>query len=75
MYKGGERLLYENIISLCKARKISVARLEREIGVGNATIRNWKSSSPSVDKVEAVADYFGVTVDSLLKGMLDLSTQ
>lgn len=32
----------------------------------NATIRGWVSSSPTVERLKAVADYFGVTVDELL---------
>lgn len=66
-------MLYENIVTLCKERNISVARLEREVGLGNATIRNWKWSSPSVDKVRDVAKFFGVTVDSLVDGTPDAS--
>ena len=59
-------MIYTNIVKLCQARKISVARLEKETGLGNATIRGWNTSSPTVEKLKAVADYFGVTVDDLL---------
>ena len=47
--------------------KISIARLEREVGLGNATVRGWKKSTPKVDTLKLVADYFGVTVEDLLK--------
>lgn len=59
-------MIFTNIARLCKERGISVARLERETGLGNATIRGWAASSPTVEKLKTVADYFGVTVDSLL---------
>lgn len=59
-------MIYENIVSLCKAKNISIAKLERETGLGNATIRTWETSSPSVDRLKKVADYLGVTIDSLL---------
>lgn len=59
-------MIFENISNLCKAKKISISRLEKEIGLGNATISGWKTSSPNVDNLKAVADYFGVTVDSLI---------
>ena len=59
-------LLYENIIALCKEKRISISKLEKETGLGNATIRGWAESSPRLEKVKAVADFFGVTVDSLL---------
>ena len=61
------KTLYENILRLCKAHGISVARLEIECKLGNATIRGWNESSPRVNNLKAVADYFGVTVDELLK--------
>ena len=59
-------MIYENIVSLCRAKNISIAKLERETGLGNATIRTWETSSPSVDRLKKVADYLGVTIDSLL---------
>ena len=59
-------MILENIRSLCRERGISIARLEKTLGLGNATIRGWGSSSPSVDKLKQVADYFGTTVDALI---------
>lgn len=60
-------MILENIRSLCRERGISIARLEKTLGLGNATIRGWGSSSPSVDKLKQVADYFGTTVDALIR--------
>jgi len=59
-------LLYENIVTLCKERNVSIARLERECKFGNATVRGWAVSSPSIANVQKVADFFGVTVNDLL---------
>ena len=59
-------MIYTNVSTLCQSRGISIARLEKELGFGNSTIRGWVSSSPTVEKLKAVADYFGVTVDDLL---------
>lgn len=59
-------MIYTNISNLCKKRGISIAKLEKEMGFGNATVRGWANSSPTVEKLKAVADYFGVTVDALL---------
>jgi len=66
MREGGKRLLFNNIVALCKSRNISISKLEKEIGVGNATIRTWEKVSPSVDRVKLVAEFFGVSVDSLI---------
>lgn len=59
-------MIYDNIVSMCKKKKISISKLEKEVGLGNATVKTWKKSSPSVDKLKKVADYFGVTVDMLI---------
>ncbi len=59
-------MILDHIYSLCKEKNVSIARLEREIGIGNGTIGRWDVSSPSVKNVKAVADYFGVTVDYLV---------
>lgn len=59
-------MIYSNIVSLCKKKSIAISKLEREVGLGNATIKTWKTSSPSVDKLKKVADFFGVTVDDLI---------
>jgi transcriptional regulator with XRE-family HTH domain len=59
--------LFDKIKKLCNEHGISIARLEKELGFGNATIQGWRKSSPTVEKLKSVADYFGVTVDELLK--------
>lgn len=59
-------MIYTNVQNLCREKGISVAQLERELGLGNATIRGWKNSSPTVERLKAVADYFGITVDALI---------
>lgn len=50
-------MIFTNILELCKESGISVAKLERETGLGNATIRGWSTSSPTVEKLKAVAEY------------------
>lgn len=60
-------MLYDSIEKLCKKNHVSIARLERECELGNATIRGWKYSSPRLDNLLKVADYFKVSIDSLLK--------
>lgn len=59
-------LIFENISRLCRNRNISVAALEKALGFGNATIGRWKTSSPSIDKLKKVADFFSVSVDELI---------
>lgn len=64
---GGERVIFDNIEALCKERGTNISQLERNVGLANATIRRWSNSSPTVENLKKVADYFGVTVDELLK--------
>lgn len=60
-------MILENITKLCKKKGISIAKLEKECGIGNGTIGCWDNSSPTVSKLKAVADHFGVTVDDLIR--------
>ncbi len=59
-------MIYTNIISLCKARNISVSKMEMETGLANGTVGKWRKVSPTIDNVKKVAEFFGVTIDSLV---------
>ena len=58
--------LKENVKKLAKERGVSIRKLEQDIGIADKSISKWDKMMPSIDKVEKVAQYFGVTVDSLL---------
>ncbi len=60
-------MIFDTVLNLCNKEGITIARLEKECGFGNATIRGWKESSPSVEKLKAVADYFHVSIEYLIK--------
>lgn len=60
-------MLYEKIESLCKEQGVSISKVEKECNIGNATIRRWDKSSPRLDNLKKVADYFGVSVDYFLE--------
>lgn len=57
--------LVEKIKALCKEKKITIAELERKCGISNGQIRKWNNSTPGIDKLNAVADYFDVSLDYL----------
>lgn len=59
-------MLLRNISKLCKTAGVSISSLEKACSLGNGTIGRWEKSSPTVDNLKKVADYFGVTVDSLI---------
>lgn len=60
-------MIYENVMALCRERNIRVARLEKEAGLGNGTVRGWENSAPSITTLQKVADYFGVTLNDLTR--------
>lgn len=58
--------LVEKIKILCNERKVTFAEVERNVGISNGQIRRWDTSSPKIENVEKVADYFNVSTDYLL---------
>ncbi len=64
---GGEKLLYAKIESLCKEKGISIAKLEKDCDIGNATIRRWDKSFPRIDTLKKVADFFGKPIEYFLE--------
>lgn len=59
-------MLLNNIVQLCKERHVSIAKLEREIGLGNGTIGRWDRVSPTLESLQKVSEYFGIGLDDLL---------
>lgn len=60
-------MILKKIEELCKENNISIARLEKECEIGNATIRGWEKSSPKVENLKKVADYFGKDISYFIK--------
>lgn len=59
----------KRVLDLCNERKVRIGTLERETGMSNGTIRQWSDDSqPSVKTISKIADYFGVSVESILVG-------
>lgn len=60
-------MVLKRIEERCKSAGISISALEKALGIGNATISRWDKSSPRVETLSKVADYFGCTVDELIR--------
>ncbi len=60
--------VFERIEVLRKDKGISQGRLEKELGFSNGSISKWKVSMPKPERLQKVADYFGVTMDYLMTG-------
>lgn len=59
-------MIYSNIKTICKQKKIPVFKMENELGFSSGSVCKWNTSIPSVDKVKKVADYLNVTIERLL---------
>ena len=58
--------LYNRIKSLALRKKISLAELERKLGLSNGMISKWKKYDPNVSNIVPIANFFNVSVDYLL---------
>lgn len=59
-------MLYDNVKRICEEKGISILALEDAVGFSRSSICKWKESEPGVRKVQKVADYLGVSIETLL---------
>lgn len=57
---------FDRVKKLADKQKISILELEMKLGFGKNSLYRWKNSAPASDKLQKVADYFGVSTDYLL---------
>ena len=60
------KLLVNSIRELCKKNKISISKLESDLNFGAGLISRWAKSSPSIDKIIDIADYFHISLDEVV---------
>lgn len=62
--------MYEIYCKLRDAKGVKDADVVRETGITKSTFSDWKSgrSKPKNEKLQKIADYFGVTIDYLMTG-------
>ena len=67
--KGGVKLLSEKLYKLRKDSGFSQEQLAEQLGVSRQAVSKWESGTaiPESDKLIAISNYFGVSVDYLLK--------
>lgn len=61
-------MIYDRIKTLCKGRKISVNKLEEALEISKGSLCKIDTNKPSAEKMQRIADYFGVTVEFLVTG-------
>lgn len=68
---------YEIFDQLCKEKGVKAIEVCRETGVDPSTISSWKHGkyTPKQDKMQKLADYFGVSREYLLTGKTERQIQ
>lgn len=63
--------MYEIFEQLCKKKGVTPYKVAKDVdGLTTATFSNWKAGryTPKADKLQLIADYFGVSVEYLMTG-------
>jgi len=60
--------MYDRFEELLKVRNVTPYKVSQETGVSQPTLSDWKrgTSTPKTDKLQKIADYFGVSLDYLI---------
>lgn len=62
--------MYSVFEKLCKENGVKPTAVGRATGIASATLTSWKKGeyTPKADKLQKIADYFGVSLAYLLTG-------
>lgn len=62
--------MYEIFAKLMKANGCTAYQVSKTTGIAQSTLSDWKSgkSVPKADKLQKIADFFGVPVEYLMTG-------
>lgn len=60
--------MYEIFEQLLQARNVTAYQVAKATGIAQSTLSDWKNgrSIPKMNKMQKIADYFGISVDYLL---------
>ena len=63
-------MYYENFERLCSQRNVRPATVSHATGIATATLTEWKKGTytPKPDKLQKIADFFGVSLEYLMTG-------
>ena len=62
--------MYEIFVKLLEKYGVTAYKVSKATGIAGSTFTDWKTGrrTPKQDKLQKIADYFGVTVDYLMTG-------
>lgn len=60
--------MYEVFENLCKEKGVTPYRVAADTGISQVTLSDWKKgrSTPKIDKLLKISEYFGVEVNLFL---------
>lgn len=62
--------MYEIFLKLLDKKGVRTSDVSKETGITASTFTDWKNgrSNPKLEKLQKIADYFGVTIEYLMTG-------
>lgn len=66
-------MFYDHFYELCQKARVTPTQVSRDLGIRQSTVSMWKNqgTTPKYPTLQKLADYFGVSVDSLLGDFTD----
>ena len=62
-------VFYDRLCAICRQKKIPVTNLVKDLGLSSGNLSKWKNGGqPRAGTLQKIADYFSVSVDTLLTG-------
>lgn len=60
--------MYSIFEQLLQKHGVTTYKVSKELGISQSVFSNWKNglSTPKLDKLQSIADYFGVSIDFLM---------
>lgn len=62
-------MYFDTFLAFCEAHGVKPGTVGRMTGISTATITAWKQGryTPKIDKLQKIAEYFGIPVEMLMK--------
>lgn len=62
--------MYEIFVKLLEQHGVTAYKVSKGTGIAGSTFTDWKNgrSTPKQDKLQKIADYFGVSIEYLMTG-------
>jgi transcriptional regulator with XRE-family HTH domain len=69
----GEQIMYDVFVQLCQRDNVTPYVVSKATKIPASTFTDWKNgrSTPKIEKLQKIADFFDVSVDYLLTGKED----